>query len=107
MRWSSLGNSLSIYALPALEYFVLMPGTHAAAGVFAVAAVKLLHNIPTFNHLAEGSKRRLRIVEGGVVAKVDVNLRGARSGAGVGKGDIARQVVDLDGVVRNRFVAPG
>src|ERR1051325_1140157 len=84
-----------------------MSGTHPAAGVFSVAAVELLHNIPALNNLAEGSKGRLGIIASGVVAEVDVNLRGARSRAGVGKGDGARPVVDLEGIVRNGFMAPG
>ena len=71
----------------AFEYFVLMSGTHPAAGAFSIAAVELLHNVPAFNNLAEGSKDGLGI-ERGVVAEVDVNLRGARSRAGVGKGDV-------------------
>src|SRR5262250_525988 len=84
-----------------------MSGTHPAAGVFSVAAVELLHNIPAFNNLAEGSKGGLGIIDSGVVAKVYVNLRGARSRASVGKGDIARFVVDLEGIVRNGFMTPG
>src|SRR5689334_12882611 len=83
-----------------------MSGTHAAAGVFSVAAVELLHNIPAFNHLAEGSKGGLRVIASGVVAQVDENLRGARSRAGVGKGNIAGCVVDLERVIRNGFMTP-
>src|SRR6185312_1818791 len=83
-----------------------MSGTHAAAGVFSVAAVELLHNIPTCNNLAEGSKGGLGI-HSGVVAEVDVNLRGARSRAGVGKGDVAGLVVDLEDIVGNGFMTPG
>lgn len=83
-----------------------MSGTHPAAGVFSVATVELLHNIPAFNNLAEGSKGGLGI-ESGVVAEVDVNLRGARSRAGIGKGDVAGFVVDLEGIVRNGFMTPG
>ncbi len=100
-------RKLSIHIrVAALEYFVLMSGAHAAAGVFAVPAVEFLHDIPAFNHLAERSKRRLGIVEGGVVAEVYINLRRARSRTGVGKRNIAGQVVNLERVVRNRFVAP-
>jgi hypothetical protein len=66
-----------------------MSGTHPAAGVFSVAAVELLHNIPAFNNLAEGSKGGLGIIDSRVVAEVYVNLRGARLRAGVGKGDVA------------------
>src|ERR1041385_7793379 len=83
-----------------------MSGTHPAAGVFSVAAVELLHNIPAFHHLAERSKSGLGIIASGVVAEVDENLRGARSRAGVGKGDIAKRVVDLEGIVRNGFMTP-
>src|SRR5215472_8776998 len=84
-----------------------MSGTHPTAGVFAVTAVELLHNIPAFNNLAEGSKSGLGIIDSGVVAEVYVNLRGARSRAGVGKGDVAGLVVDLEGIVRNGFMTPG
>src|ERR1700751_3400459 len=84
-----------------------MSGTHPPAGFSSVAAVELLHNIPAFNNLAEGSKGWLGIIESGVVAEVYVNLRGARSRAGVGKGDIARFVVDLEDIVRNGFMTPG
>src|SRR5215469_13358832 len=84
-----------------------MSGTHPAAGVFSVAAVELLHNIPAFNNFAEGSKGGLGIIDSGVVAEVYVNLCGARSRAGVGKGDEAGLVVDLEGIVRNGFMAPG
>src|SRR5215831_12238135 len=84
-----------------------MSGTHPAAGVFSVATVQLLHNIPAFNNLAEGSKGGLGIIDSGVVAEVDVNLRGARSRASVGKGDVAGFVVDLEGIVRNGFMTPG
>ena len=91
----------------AFEYFVLMSGTHSAAGAFSVAAVELLHNIPAFNHLAEGGKGGLGIIASGVVAEVDVNLRGTRSRAGVGKGDVAGFVVYLQGIVRNGFMTPG
>src|SRR5215813_13547738 len=84
-----------------------MSGTHPAAGVFSVAAVELLHNVPAFNNLAEGSKGGLGIIDSGVVAEVDVNLRGACSRAGVGKGDVAGCVVDLEGIVRNGFMTPG
>jgi hypothetical protein len=82
----------------AFKYFVLMSGTHPAAGVFSVATVELLHNIPAFNNLAEGSKGGLGI-ESGVVAEVDVNLSGARSRAGIGKGDVAGFAVDLEDIV--------
>ena len=91
----------------AFEYFVLMSGTHPAAGAFSIAAVELLHNIPAFNNLAEGSKGRLGIIGSGVVSEVDVNLRGARSRAGVGKGDVTGFVVDLEGIVRNGLMTPG
>src|SRR5580658_2106991 len=91
----------------ALEYLVLMSGTHTAARVFAVAAVDLLHDIPALNNLAERSESRLGIVQRGVVAEVDVNLRGARSGTCVRKGYIAGLVMNLEGVIRDRFVAPG
>src|SRR3954469_23048246 len=84
-----------------------MSGAHPAAGVYSIAAVELLHNIPAFNHLAEGSKSGLGIIASGVVAEVDVNLRGARSRAGVGKGDVAGFVVYLEGIVRNGFMTPG
>src|SRR5215467_2569139 len=84
-----------------------MSGTHPTAGVFAVTAVELLHNIPAFNNLAEGSKGGLGIIDSGVVAEVYVNLRGARSRASVRKGDIAGLVVDLEGIVRNGFMTPG
>src|SRR5215469_1675685 len=84
-----------------------MSGTHPAAGVFSVTAVELLHNIPAFHHLAEGSKGGLGIIRSGVVAEVDVNLRGARSRAGVGKGDVAALVVDLERIVGNGFMTPG
>src|SRR5262252_10284640 len=84
-----------------------MSGAHPAAGVFSVGAVELLHNIPAFNNLAEGSKGGLEIVDSGVVADVYVNLGGARSRAGVGKGDVAGFVVYLDGIVRNGFMTPG
>src|SRR5215469_7588259 len=84
-----------------------MSGTHPAPGVFSIAAVELLHNIPAFNNLGEGSKGGLGIIDSGVVAKVYVNLRGARSRAGVGKSDVAGFVVDLEGIVRNGFMAPG
>src|SRR5215469_9538477 len=84
-----------------------MSGTHPTAGVFSVAAVELLHNIPAFNNLAEGSKGRLGIVYSGVVAEVYVNLCGACSRAGVGKGDVAEFVVYLEGIVRNGFMTPG
>src|SRR5215469_11982639 len=84
-----------------------MSGTHPAAGVFPVAAVELLHNFPAFDNLAEGSKGGLGIVYRGVVAEVYVNLRGARSGAGVGKSDVAGCVVDLQGIVGNGFMTPG
>src|SRR6185437_394927 len=90
----------------AFEKFVLMSGTHPAAGVFSVAAVELLHNIPTFNNLAEGSKGGLGI-QSGVIAEVYINLRGTRSRAGVCKGDVAGCVVDLEGIVGNGFVTPG
>src|ERR1700739_2327264 len=83
-----------------------MSGAHSASGAFSVAAVELLHNIPAFNNLAEGSKGGLGI-KSGVVAQIDVNLRGARSRAGVGKGNVARLVVDLESVVRNGFMSPG
>src|SRR5581483_6359767 len=83
-----------------------MPGTHPAAGVFSVTAVKLLHNVPAFNHLAEGSKGGLGI-QSGVVTEVYANLRGARSRAGVGKGDVAGFVVDLEGIIWNGFMTPG
>ena len=91
----------------AFEYFVLMSGTHPAAGAFSVAAVELLYNVPAFNNLAEGSKGGLGIIESGVVAEVYVNLRGARSRAGVGEGDVAGFVVDLEDIVRNGFMTPG
>src|SRR5215469_16534871 len=84
-----------------------MSGAHPAARVFSVAAVELLHNIPAFNNLAEGSKGGLGIIDRGVVAQVYVNLRGARSRAGVGKGDVAEFVVDLEVIVRNGFMTPG
>src|SRR5262252_8224894 len=84
-----------------------MSGTHPAAGVFSVAAVELLHNIPACNNLAEGSKGGFRIVDSGIVAEVYVNLRGARSRTDVGKGDVAGLVVDLEGIVWNGFVTPG
>src|SRR5215831_158251 len=83
-----------------------MSGTHPAARVFSVAAVELLHNVPAFNHLAEGSKGGLGIILGGVVAEIDENLRGARSRPGVGKGDVAGCVVDLEGIIRNGFMTP-
>src|SRR6185312_12031510 len=89
----------------AFKQLVLMSGAHSAAGVFSVAAVELLHNIPAFNNLAEGSIGRLEIKRG-VVAEVYVNLRGARARAGVGKRDVAGFVVDLQGVVRNGFMTP-
>jgi hypothetical protein len=47
-----------------------MSGTHPAAGVFTVATVELLYNIPAFNNLAEGSKGGLGIIDSGVVAEV-------------------------------------
>src|SRR5215469_11897 len=84
-----------------------MSGTHPAAGVFSVAAVELLHNIPAFDNCAEGSKGRLGIIDSGVVAEVSVDLRGARSRARVGKGDVAGFVVDPGGIVRNGFMTPG
>src|SRR5579862_4812190 len=84
-----------------------MSGTHPAAGVFSVAAVELFHNIPAFHNLAEGSKGWLRIIDSGVVAEIYVNLRGARSRAGIRKGDVAGFVVDLEGIVRNGFMTPG
>src|ERR1051326_1855003 len=84
-----------------------MSGTHPAAGIFSVASVELLHNIPAFNNLAEGSKGGLLIIHSRVIAQVYINLRGARSRAGVGKGDVAGLVVDLEGIVRNGFMAPG
>src|SRR5690349_4103457 len=90
----------------AFEQFVLMSGTHPAARVFSVTAVELLHNVPAFNNLAEGSKGGLGI-QSGVVAEVDVNLRGARSRTGVGKRDVAGFVGDLEGIVRNGFMTPG
>jgi len=92
-------------SVAAFEYFVLMSGTHPAAGVFSVAAVEFLHHIPTFNNLAKGSKGGLGI-ESGVVAEVYINLRGACSRAGVGKGDVAGFVVDLEGIVGNGFMTP-
>src|SRR5690349_20163285 len=84
-----------------------MSGTHPAAGVFSVAAVELLNYIPAFNNLAEGSKSGLGIIDSGVVAEVYVNLRGARSRAGIGKGDVAGLVGDLEDIVRNGFMTPG
>ena len=84
-----------------------MSGTHPAAGVFSVAAVELLHNIPACNNLAEGSKGGLGIIDSRIVAEVYVNLRGARLRAGVGKGDVAGFVVDLEPIVRNGFMTPG
>src|ERR1041385_3859042 len=84
-----------------------MSGTHPTTGVFSVATVELLHNIPAFNHLAEGSKGGLGIIASGVVAEIDVNLRGPRSRAGIGKGYIAGRVMDLERIVRNGFMTPG
>src|SRR5215469_13579507 len=84
-----------------------MSGTHPATGVFSVAAVELLHNIPAFNNFAEGSKGGLGIIDCGVVAEVYVDLRGARSRAGIGKGDVAGFVVDLEAIVMNGFMTPG
>lgn len=84
-----------------------MSGAHPAAGVLSVAAVEPLHNIPAFNHLAEGSKGGLGIIDSGVVAEVDLNLRGARPRAGVGKRDVAGFVRDLEGIVVNGFMTPG
>ena len=84
-----------------------MSGTHPAAGAFSVTAVELLHHIPAVNYLAEGSKGGLGIIDRGVVEEVDVNLRGTRSWAGVGEGDVAGLVVDFEGIVRNGFVTPG
>src|SRR5262249_3222666 len=84
-----------------------MSGTHPTAGVFSVTAVELLHNIPAFNNLAEGSKGGLGIIDSRVVVEVYVDLRGARSRAGVGKSDVANFVVDLEGIVGNGFMTPG
>ena len=84
-----------------------MSGTHPAARVFSVAAVELLYHIPAFNHLAEGSKGGLGVINSGVVAEIYINLRGARSRAGVGKGDIAGLIVDLEGIIGNSFMTPG
>src|SRR5215469_9947457 len=100
------GKLLIHISIPSLKHLVLVARPHPAAGVFAVPAVELLYDIPPFHYFAERSEGRLRIIHRGVVAQIDVNLRRARSRPGIGKGDIAWQIVNLQRVVRNRLVAP-
>ena len=79
----------------ALEHLVLMAGSHAAAGALSVTAVKFFDDVHAFDDLAEGSEAGFDVVAGGVIAEVDVDLRGSCVGSGVGEGDVAWGVVLL------------
>jgi hypothetical protein len=82
-----------------LKHLVLMARAHAAAGVFSVATVELFYDVHAFNDLTERSEAGFDVVAGGVVAQVDIDLRGTGVGAGVGEGDVAASVVLFEGVV--------
>jgi hypothetical protein len=74
-------------------------GSHSAAGVFSVTAVQFLDDIHAFDNLAEGREAGFDVVAGGVIAEIDVDLRGSSIGPGVGEGDIACCVVLLERII--------
>src|ERR1700761_9102634 len=86
-----------------------MPCPHPAAGVLAVTAVNPVHYVHAFNDLSEGSECGLAVVARGVVAGIDVHLRGTCVRSGIGKGDKAAGVVLCEWgmrIIRNGRVAP-
>src|SRR5580692_10439149 len=68
-----------------------MAGAHAAAGALAVALIEPVHHIHAFHNPAEW-REAVAILALHAVVGADVDLRGARAGAGHGEGKRAAHI---------------